>query len=122
MNAENLTMLTDFYEFTMANGFFVEGYRDKIAYFDMFFRKNPDNGGFAIMAGLEQLIEYFKNLKFEPEDIDYLRSKKIFDEKWYSAGHGMAASDYVIRFDNFDDFMMKYEEAKKMLQELYQPR
>ncbi len=76
----NLTMLTDFYEFTMANGFFVEGYRDKIAYFDMFFRKNPDNGGFAIMAGLEQVIDYLKNLKFEEDDIEYLRSKGIFDE------------------------------------------
>lgn len=76
----NLTMLTDFYEFTMANGFFVEGYHDKIAYFDMFFRKIPDNGGFAIMAGLEQLIDYFKNLKFEEDDISYLRSKGIFDE------------------------------------------
>ncbi len=76
----NLTMLTDFYEFTMANGFFVEGYRDKIAYFDMFFRKVPDNGGFAIMAGLEQLIDYFKSLKFEEDDISYLRSKGIFDE------------------------------------------
>ena len=63
-NKWNLTMLTDFYEFTMANGFFVEGYKDKIAYFDMFFRKIPDDGGFAIMAGLEQLIDYFKNLSF----------------------------------------------------------
>ena len=82
MNTENLTMLTDFYEFTMANGFFSEGYGDKIAYFDMFFRKNPDNGGFAIMAGLEQVINYLKNLKFEAEDIEYLRSKKIFNEKF----------------------------------------
>lgn len=82
MNTENLTMLTDFYEFTMANGFFSEGYGDKIAYFDMFFRKNPDNGGFAIMAGLEQVINYLKNLKFEAKDIEYLRSKKIFNEKF----------------------------------------
>ena len=82
MNTENLTMLTDFYEFTMANGFFSEGYGDKIAYFDMFFRKNPDNGGFAIMAGLEQVINYLKNLQFEAEDIEYLRSKKIFNEKF----------------------------------------
>ena len=59
----NLTMLTDFYEFTMTNGFFNEGYKDKIAYFDMFFRRVPDEGGFAIMAGLEQLIDYLKNLK-----------------------------------------------------------
>ena len=79
---ENLTMLTDFYEFTMANGFFSEGYKDKIAYFDMFFRKNPDNGGFAVMAGLEQVIDYLKNLKFEPEDIEYLRSKGIFNEEF----------------------------------------
>lgn len=81
-NKWNLTMLTDFYEFTMSNGFFVEGYRDKIAYFDMFFRKIPDNGGFAIMAGLEQLIDYFKNLKFEDDDIEYLRSKGIFSEEF----------------------------------------
>lgn len=76
----NLTMLTDFYEFTMANGFLQEGFRDKVAYFDMFFRKNPDNGGFAIMAGVEQLIDYLNNLKFTEEDISYLRSKNIFDE------------------------------------------
>ena len=82
MVKENLTMLTDFYEFTMANGFFAEGYRDKIAYFDMFFRKVPDDGGFAIMAGVEQIIDYLKNLNFTDEDIEYLRSKKIFDEKY----------------------------------------
>lgn len=79
-NEKNLTMLTDFYEFTMANGFFVEGFRDKIAYFDMFFRTVPDNGGFAVMAGVEQVLDYLKNLKFSEEDIAYLRSKKIFDE------------------------------------------
>ncbi|MBR6728983.1 MAG: nicotinate phosphoribosyltransferase [Clostridia bacterium] len=78
----NLTMLVDFYEFTMANGYFVQGYRDKIAYFDMFFRKVPDGGGFAIMAGLEQLIEYIKNLKFDDADIEYLRSKGIFNEEF----------------------------------------
>ena len=82
MTEKNLTMLTDFYEFTMANGFFTEGLGEKIAYFDMFFRKNPDDGGFAIMAGLEQVIDYLKNLSFSKEDIDYLRSKKIFDEKF----------------------------------------
>ncbi len=76
----NLTMLVDFYEFTMANGYFVEGFENKIAYFDMFFRKVPDDGGFAIMVGLEQLIEYIKNLRFDDEDIEYLRSKGIFDE------------------------------------------
>ncbi|NLY42456.1 MAG: nicotinate phosphoribosyltransferase [Clostridiaceae bacterium] len=76
----NLTMLTDFYEITMANGYFQHGLKDKIAYFDMFFRKVPDGGGFAIMAGVEQLIEYIKMLKFEDEDIEYLRSKKVFSD------------------------------------------
>jgi nicotinate phosphoribosyltransferase len=78
----NLTMLTDFYELTMGNGYFENGLQEKIAYFDMFFRKVPDNGGFAIMAGLKSLIEYFKNLKFFDEDIEYLRSKRIFSEEF----------------------------------------
>ncbi len=78
----NYTMLTDFYELTMGNGYFRDGMCDKIAYFDMYFRKVPDDGGFAIMAGVEQLIEYMKNLKFEDEDIDFLRSKGMFDEKF----------------------------------------
>ncbi|MEE0944351.1 MAG: nicotinate phosphoribosyltransferase [Clostridia bacterium] len=82
MDRNNYTLLTDFYEFTMANGFFNKGYRDKIAYFDMFFRRVPDDGGFAIMAGVEQLIEYLKNLSFSNEDIDYLRSKGIFSEEY----------------------------------------
>lgn len=76
----NYTMLTDFYELTMANGYFREGMGDKIAYFDMFFRQVPDKAGFAVMAGVEQLVEYMQNLKFEKEDIDFLRSKNIFDE------------------------------------------
>lgn len=82
MDKMNLTMLTDFYELTMANGYFQNGLKDKIAYFDMFFRKVPDNGGFAIMAGVEQLIQYFKALKFEDADIEYLRSKRIFSEEF----------------------------------------
>lgn len=76
----NLTLLTDFYELTMTNGYFEAGFINKIAYFDMFFRKIPDNGGFAIMAGVEQLIEYLENLKFSDEDIAYLRGKRIFQE------------------------------------------
>lgn len=76
----NLTMLTDFYELTMAGGYFEEGMKDIIATFDMFYRRNPDKGGFAIMAGLEQVIEYLQNLKFNDEDIDFLRSKGIFGE------------------------------------------
>ena len=74
----NLSMLTDFYELTMANGYFENGFKDQVAYFDMFFRKVPDNGGFAIMAGLQQLIEYLENLSFSYEDIEFLRSKNIF--------------------------------------------
>lgn len=82
MDKMNLTMLTDFYEITMANGYFQNGLKDKIAYFDVFFRKVPDNGGFAIMAGVEQLIQYFKNLRFDDKDIEYLRSKKMFSEEF----------------------------------------
>ncbi len=77
---ENLTLLTDFYELTMANGFFQNGRKDQIAYFDMFFRKIPDGGGLAIMAGVAQLIEYLENLSFTEEDIVFLRSKKLFSE------------------------------------------
>lgn len=78
----NLTMLTDFYELTMADGYFETGMAEDIAYFDMFFRKVPDGGGFAIMAGLEQTIDYLKNLKFTEEDIRYLRSKNMFCEEF----------------------------------------
>jgi len=76
----NLTMLLDFYELTMSNGYFVNGLQDKIAVFDMFFRKIPDGGGFAILAGLEQLIGYISNLEFSSEDIGFLREKGVFDE------------------------------------------
>jgi len=82
MDSVNLTMLTDFYELTMANGYFQNGMKDKIAYFDMFFRKVPDNGGFAIMAGVEQLLEYIKNLRFDNKDVEYLRSKRMFSEEF----------------------------------------
>lgn len=76
----NLTMLVDFYELTMANGYFEYGMQDKIACFDLFFRRVPDHGGFAIMAGLEQLIDYLDKLKFTAVDIQYLREKGIFAE------------------------------------------
>ena len=78
----NYTMLTDFYEITMANGYFENNMHEKTAYFDMFFRKVPEGGGFAIMAGVEQLVEYLKNLKFEDDDIEYLRAKGIFNDKF----------------------------------------
>ncbi len=80
MNNENLSMLCDFYEFTMSNGYFKNGFYKKRVYFDVFFRKIPDDGGFAVAAGLEQVIDYIKNLHFNDDDIEYLRGKKIFDE------------------------------------------
>ena len=80
LDRTNYTMLLDFYELTMANGYFVSGKADEIAYFDVFFRSVPDGGGFAIAAGLEQIADYIKNLHFSKEDIAYLRSKKIFSE------------------------------------------
>ena len=76
----NLTMLCDFYELTMGNGYFENGFKDRICYFDVFFRQCPDGGGFAIAAGLEQIVDYIKNLHFAPEDIAYLRSRKLFSE------------------------------------------
>lgn len=76
----NLTMLTDFYELTMCNGYFIEGFKEKEAVFDMYFRKIPDGGGYAIMAGVHQMVEYLKNLKFTEDDIAYLREKGIFHE------------------------------------------
>ncbi len=81
-SADNLTMLMDFYEMTMANGYFEHGYKEKIVCYDMFFRKVPDGGGFAIMSGLEQLIDYIKNLKFDEKDIEYFRQKGIFCEEF----------------------------------------
>lgn len=80
----NYTMLCDFYELTMANGYFENGMKDDIAYFDMFFRTIPDNGGYAIMMGTEQLIEYIKNLRFDEDDIEYLASKNIFSDGFLS--------------------------------------
>ena len=79
---ENYTMLFDFYELTMGNGYFLSGLKDKISYFDVFYRQNPDNGGYAIACGLEQIVDYINNLRFTEEDIEYLRSKKCFDEKF----------------------------------------
>ena len=89
LKKRNLTMLTDFYELTMANGYFINGKGDAITQFDMFFRTVPDNGGFAIMAGVEQLSQYLENLKFTDEDIEYLRNR----------GFGEDFLDYLRNFD-----------------------
>lgn len=89
LKKRNLTMLTDFYELTMANGYFLNGKGDDTTQFDMFFRTIPDNGGFAIMAGVEQLSQYLENLKFTDEDIEYLRGR----------GFGEDFLDYLKNFD-----------------------
>ena len=78
----NLTMLCDFYELTMSNGYFKNGYKDRICYFDVFYRQCPDGGGFAIAAGLEQIVHYVQDLHFSQEDIEYLRARGIFDEEF----------------------------------------
>lgn len=82
MENRNLTMLCDFYELTMAGGYFKNGVHKRNAYFDVFFRSVPDGGGFAIAAGLEQIVNYIKDLHFSAEDLDYLRSKNLFDEEF----------------------------------------
>lgn len=83
MDKRNLEMIADFYEFTMANGYLLKNMND-IAYFDVFFRKIPDNGGFAIFAGLEQIIDFIKNLHFSEEDIEYLQKQNIFSQDFLS--------------------------------------
>lgn len=80
----NHTMLCDFYQLTMANGYFQSGKKDQICYFDVFFRSVPGGGGFAIAAGLEQVIEYIQDLRFDEEDIAYLRSRNCFSEEFLS--------------------------------------
>ena len=88
-NERNLTMLTDFYELTMANGYLHKGMQDRQVVFDMFFRRIPDGGGYAIVAGLEQLMQYLDNLQFSEEDLAFLRSKNTFSEEFL---------DYLRRF------------------------
>ena len=79
-NGLNYTMLCDFYELTMGNGYFESGLGDKMTYFDLFYRTVPDGGGFSIAAGLEQAIDYIQNLHFSEEDIEYLRGRGMFSE------------------------------------------
>ena len=76
----NLTMLSDFYEFTMANGYYENGMKETTAVFDAFYRKNPDGGGYAIFAGLNDIISYIKNLHFTEEDIEFFKSQGDFSE------------------------------------------
>lgn len=98
MDKRNLTLLCDFYEITMANGYFLCRKKDTVAYFDVFFRDIPDGGGFAIAAGLEQIVEYIKGLHFDREDIEYLRGLRIFDEKFleYLAAFRFTGDIYAV--------------------------
>lgn len=77
LKERNLTMLMDFYELSMANGYFANGFKDKVAWFDMFFRRVPDDGGFAIMAGIRQLVDYLENLRFTQKDIEMLAKRNF---------------------------------------------
>lgn len=90
MNKQNFTLLTDFYELTMSNGYFKAGIANEIAYFDLFFRRVPDGGGFGIMAGVEQIIDYLENLSFSEKDISFLRDKGGFSEEFL---------DFLINFE-----------------------
>lgn len=82
MNNYNFTLMCDFYELTMANGYFESGMKDQICYFDVFYRRTPDQGGFAIAAGLEQVLDYIKNLHFSEDEIEFLRSKNCFSNEF----------------------------------------
>ena len=94
----NMTMLCDFYELTMGNGYFQNGYKDRITYFDVFFRRVPDGGGFAIAAGLEQLVDYIENLHSSEEDIAYLRGRNLFSEEFlqYLANFRFTGDIYAV--------------------------
>jgi putative nicotinate phosphoribosyltransferase len=98
MSKQNLTLLTDFYELTMMQGYFNNKMNDTVVVFDLFYRENPSNGGYAICAGLEQVIDYVKNLRFSEEDIEYLRSLKTFDEEFlnYLKGFRFTGDIYAI--------------------------
>ncbi len=99
MKKRNLSLLMDFYELTMANGYFKDKKHEQIAVFDVFFRSIPDEGGYAIFAGLEQVIDYIKNLRFSKDEIDFLRSKHIFNESFL---------EYLSTFEfNCDVYAMK---------------
>ncbi len=106
-NDRNLNMLMDFYELTMSNGYLAKNCENTIAYFDMFFRKVPDNGGFVVVAGLEQFIEYIESLRFSEDDISFLRSKNVFSEEFLSylsnfkfSGNVYAVPEGTVMFPN----------------------
>ena len=95
----NLSMVMDFYELTMSNGYFRDGVGNVRVAFDVFYRKNPDNGGFAIFAGLAQVADYIRSLHFTGEDIAFLRAQGIFDEGFlaYLKNFRFTGSLYALR-------------------------
>ena len=97
VTSSNLTLLTDLYELTMMQGYF-EKQENEMVIFDVFFRNNPCSSGYSICAGLEQVIEYIKNLHFTYEDIEYLRGVGIFSEEFlaYLHGYRFSGSIYAI--------------------------
>lgn len=98
-DSRNLSMMMDLYEMTMSNGYFLEADSDDRATFDVFFRRVPDGGGFAIFAGLEQVIDYLENMHFDGEDIEYLRSLDMFDERFLEYLSGYRFRGDVYAFD-----------------------
>ena len=97
MSAQNLTLLTDLYELTMMQGYF-ETQENQTVVFDVFFRDNPNKGGYSVMAGLDQVIDYIKNLNFSYEDVDYLRGLGLFSEDFlhYLSGFHFSGDIYAI--------------------------
>ena len=98
MDKRNLTLLTDLYELTMMQGYYVENNVNETVIFDMFYRSNPNKNGYAICAGLDQVIDYINNLHFDDEDIEYLRSTKIFRDDFleYLRGFKFTGDIYAI--------------------------
>ena len=92
----NLTMVMDFYELTMANGYFKDEDKERKVAFDVFYRKNPDNAGYAIFAGLEQIIEYIENLHFDEDDIEYLRGQGLFGEEFLEFAAQLRRKRFIV--------------------------
>ena len=126
MEKENCAMLCDFYELTMSNGYFKNGMKDQVCYFDLFYRSVPDDGGFAIACGLEDVVNYINNLKFTDEDIEYLRSKKLFTEKFLEylknfkfTGDIYAVKEGSVIFPNEPIMVVKAKTIEAQLIETY---
>ena len=98
----NMSMLTDFYELTMANGYLDNGCGDTIVYFDAFFRNVPENGGYAVMAGVEQVIDYLSNLHFSERDLEFLKTNYHFNDKFI---------DYLRNFENIQFALITHQKA-----------